>query len=76
MSYDRKNKMKKAEREKRMEDENRWITMREVCEYLGVTRHTIFRWMEKLEMPARKIGGNWRFKKSEIDKWIEENQEE
>lgn len=60
--------------ETKKEREN-WVSTKEICEYLGINRHTVFAWVRELGMPARKIGGNWKFRISEIDKWIEENQE-
>lgn len=48
----------------------RWYSMNEVCEYLGITRDTCLTWIEKLGMPAFKIGHTWKFKISEIDDWI------
>lgn len=48
----------------------RWISLQEVCEYLGVKRHTILRWIDKRNMPAAKVGKFWKFKISEIDAWI------
>jgi excisionase family DNA binding protein len=39
-----------------------WLSMKEICEYLGVSHDTISRWIAK-EMPALKMGGIWRFKK-------------
>ena len=53
----------------------RWVSMKYICDYLGVTRYTVFRWIKELEMPVRKVGGNWRFRVSEVEKWIEEKQE-
>lgn len=49
---------------------DRWISLQEVCEYLGVKRHTILRWIEERGMPASKVGKLWRFKIADIDKWV------
>ena len=51
----------------------RWYSMNEVCEYLGVTRDTCLTWIEKRGMPAVKIGRTWKFKISEIDIWMKTN---
>ena len=48
----------------------RWYSMNEVCEYLGITRDTCLTWIEKRGMPGVKIGRTWKFKNSEIDEWM------
>lgn len=47
----------------------RWYSMKEICEHLGVSRDTVLIWIEKRNMPAVKMGRLWKFKISEVDEW-------
>ena len=44
--------------------------MAAIMDYLSATRETVLQWIDKKNMPAHKIGRQWRFKLSEIDEWI------
>ena len=55
---------------------DRYHSMPEICKYLGISRDTALRWITTKNMPAHKVGKNWKFKVSEIDKWIKEGQAE
>ena len=48
------------------------LTIEEVAKYLRVSERTVYDWAQKGEIPAGKIGTVWRFKKSEIEKWVNE----
>lgn len=52
------------------ESEN-WVTIDEVAGHLKVHKDTIRSWIKKKGFPAHKIGKQWRFRLSEIDKWVE-----
>ena len=44
-----------------------WISVERIAEHLGVTRDSIYRWIETKGLPAHKIGRLWEFKVSEVD---------
>ena len=48
----------------------RWASLEETAEYLGVTKDTIRNWIKKKGIPAHKIGRQWKFKLSEVDEWV------
>jgi len=50
--------------------ETRWLSVDEVATYLGVSRDTVYRWIESRAFPAHKVGRSWRSKVAEIDEWV------
>lgn len=46
------------------------LTIEEVAQYLRVSDRTVYDWAQKGEIPAGKIGTVWRFKKAEIERWV------
>ncbi len=48
----------------------RWYSMNEIAEYLGISRDTALNWINDKNMPAHKVGRLWKFKVSEVDEWI------
>ena len=48
----------------------KWSTMKDVQEHLGVRRETVLHWINLRGMPAYKIGRLWKFKRSELDAWV------
>ena len=53
------------------EMEDRWLSMDEMCRYLGVSSDTVYRWIDRFGMPAHRMGRLWKFKKAQVDAWIE-----
>lgn len=47
-----------------------WLSVADVAEYLGIKRFTVYKWVERLGLPAHKIGRLLKFRKSEIDDWV------
>ena len=52
--------------------ENRWLSVDEICKYLGVSNDTIYKWIDKHSMPAHRMGRLWKFKINQVDLWIED----
>jgi len=46
------------------------LTIEEVAKYLRVSERTVYDWAQKGEIPSGKIGTVWRFKKAEIEQWV------
>jgi len=46
------------------------MTMDEVADYLKLKLKTAYALAARGEIPGFKVGGSWRFRKSEIDRWI------
>ena len=49
------------------------MTLKEVAIYLKVKNRTIYKWVRERTIPAHKLGGTWRFRRPEIDKWLQVN---
>lgn len=52
------------------------MTIKEVSEYLKLTEKTAYRLAAEGKIPGFKVGGAWRFKRTEIDAWIEKQLEQ
>ena len=53
------------------EIDDRWLSVDEICKYLGVSKDTVYKWLDKHDMPAHRMGRLWKFKKEQVDKWVE-----
>jgi excisionase family DNA binding protein len=47
------------------------MTVRDVADYLNVNEKTVYRLAQRRDLPAFKVAGAWRFKREDIDLWIE-----
>lgn len=50
--------------------EEKWSSLEYVAEYLGVNKDTVRNWIKKTDIPAHRIGRQWKFKLSEVDAWV------
>lgn len=53
--------------------ENDIMTLEEVAKYLKMKPQTIYTWAQNNKIPAAKLGKEWRFKRSIIDKWFNQH---
>jgi excisionase family DNA binding protein len=52
-----------------MKEDDKVLTVTEVAEYLHVHPSTIYRLLRKREIPAFRVGSDWRFNRESIDDW-------
>jgi excisionase family DNA binding protein len=48
------------------------LTLPEVAQLLKVAEKTVYSMAQKGQLPAFKVGGQWRFKRADLDQWIED----
>jgi excisionase family DNA binding protein len=48
-----------------------FLTTEEVLEYLQVNLRTIYRLIKAVKIPAVRVGRQWRFRKRDIDAWLD-----
>ena len=46
------------------------LTLDEVAAYLKAGRKTVYRLAQQGQIPSFKLGGTWRFRRTELDRWI------
>jgi PTS system nitrogen regulatory IIA component len=47
------------------------MTVQEVAKYLRVSERTVYEWAQKGEITAGKLGTTWRFKRNEVERWVD-----
>ena len=51
------------------------LTIREVAELLKIGEKTAYTMAQRRELPSFKVRGQWRFRRADIDRWIEQRVE-
>ena len=46
------------------------LTLDEVAQYLKAGKRTVYRLEKQGENPGFKLGGTWRFRRAELDRWL------
>ncbi len=47
------------------------LTTRQLADYLQLSERSVYRMLERGELPATRVGGQWRFRKSAVDEWLD-----
>lgn len=47
-----------------------WVSVAQTAQHSNVKTFTTFKWHERMDMPAHKFGRLWRFKVTEVDRWV------
>ena len=47
------------------------MNIRQASQYLGVSRDTLYRYINEGVIPAFKLGNRWKFRKTILDRWME-----
>jgi excisionase family DNA binding protein len=50
--------------------DDRWLSLEEIATYLGIKRDTVYKWINRKNMPAHKVGSLWKFRREEVDEWV------
>ncbi len=53
-------------------EEHEILTIEEVAQYLRLSERTVYDWANKGTIPCGKLGTTWRFKRSEIERWVDD----
>jgi len=62
--------------ESEAKESERLMTLPEVAVYLQIAERTVYQWAQSGKIPSFKIGNVWRFKRADIDHWIEERKKD
>ena len=54
-----------------MADAREVMNIRQASHYLGVSPDTLYKYVSEERIPAFKLGNRWKFKKSILDTWME-----
>lgn len=57
-------------------DNNEILTIKELSLYSNLANKTAYRLTSDSKIPSFKVGGAWRFRKHDIDQWIEKKKRE
>lgn len=51
------------------------MTVHDVAAYLNVDEKTVYRLAKRAELPGFKVAGAWRFRRTDLDAWIDQQKQ-
>lgn len=48
----------------------RWMSVQEIAQHLGIKQDTVYLWIRDKGMPAHRVGRLWKFQRAEVDRWV------
>ena len=57
-----------------MNQEQRWLSVAEIAEHIGIKQETVYTWVAQKGLPAHKVGRLWKFDRKEVDDWVRSGQ--
>jgi excisionase family DNA binding protein len=47
-----------------------WLSVDEIAKHLGISKETVYRWLDRGKIPAHRVGKLWKFQISEVNEWV------
>lgn len=47
------------------------LNIQQVADYLQLNLSTVYQWAQQGRLPAIKLGGRWRFRRADIEEWLD-----
>lgn len=57
-----------------MDQKERWLSVIEIAQHLGVQQEIVYTWIAQKSLPAHKVGRLWKFNRAEVDAWVRSGQ--
>ena len=55
-----------------MDESREVMNIRQASQYLGISADTLYKYVSEEKIPAFKLGNRWKFKKTRLDQWMDE----
>jgi excisionase family DNA binding protein len=55
-----------------MSDAPEVMNVRQAAHYMGISTDTLYRYLAEETIPGFKLGKRWKFKKTVLDRWMEQ----